>query len=153
MKRKYELNDEQYEYANEWKARHFETCVGIYNFELIFDTIDVNVPIIKCAECNQKCYLDDDISEKELAEIGSKKLFSEKDDPIFIGSRIAESQKEQLHDRLSYAFSMLSGRQQNGGMGSEYSDKEEKESEQAIIDVIDDVIIAFGLKNREQIWK
>lgn len=49
-----------------------------------------------------------------------------------------------LHRRLNYAFSELSGRQQNGGMGTQFDENFDKQAQNNIKDVLYDIIHAFG---------
>lgn len=50
-----------------------------------------------------------------------------------------------LHRRLNFAASQASGRQQNGGMGTEFDDAYEVKAKQDIVDVVKDMMIAFNI--------
>lgn len=51
----------------------------------------------------------------------------------------------KLHKRLSYAGYVLGGMQQNGGQGSEFDEASDKEDKQSLIDIVKDMLVAFGL--------
>jgi hypothetical protein len=51
-----------------------------------------------------------------------------------------------LHKRIDYGISHLSGTQQNGGMGHEFDEERDKQDKQEIKNVLLDVITAFGMK-------
>lgn len=100
-------------------------------------------------------------SDQLIAEIEVKKLLdkypnylSKQDKKIFSGQIFCGSgdwtllKIMALHKRLTYGLSYLSGQQQNGGMGSEYSEKEANQSQLAIDDVIEDIIVALGAHDR-----
>lgn len=53
-------------------------------------------------------------------------------------------QKNQLHKRLEFAFSELGGIQQNGGQGTEFDKKMDKECSENIHSVLADIVYAFG---------
>lgn len=71
--------------------------------------------------------------------------FKDKNKTLFMGAGFHTLfQLAQLHKRLSFAASELSGEQQNGGMGTEFNEQSSKEAEQNIKDVLRDIIHAFG---------
>lgn len=54
-----------------------------------------------------------------------------------------------LHRRLNFAASESSGRQQNGGMGTEYEKAYEVAAKKNIIDVIKDMMVAFNISSTD----
>ena len=54
-----------------------------------------------------------------------------------------------LHKRLEYAVGMLSGMQQNGGMGTEFDKDFNKEANQALINFIKDMMFAFDVSSED----
>jgi hypothetical protein len=54
-----------------------------------------------------------------------------------------------LHKRLSFAFSELSAKQQNGGMGYEFDHDMNKKCEESIKNVIKDIMFAFDLSVKD----
>jgi len=64
---------------------------------------------------------------------------------IFLGSGSYSLQQiRTVFFRLDDAFSHLSGMQQNGGMGTEFSEEYQQKNEEEIKDILRDVICAFG---------
>lgn len=57
----------------------------------------------------------------------------------------------QMHQRLDYAIMILSGAQQNGGMGSDFDEEEDKQSHEDIKNVLKDLLIAFDISAEELI--
>lgn len=53
--------------------------------------------------------------------------------------------KNKLYKRLEYAINHLGGKQQNGGMGTEFDEESDKQDKQALKEVMLDVLTAFGL--------
>lgn len=125
----------------------FDSCIGtIYKcLSGIFpsDFLKINFRNNQSIEIEAKKLLDkypDYISRED------KKIFSEQ---IFCGNGDYSAKNAMaLHQRLNYGLSYLSGEQQNGGMGSEYSEKEANESRTSIDGVIEDIIVALGAKDR-----
>lgn len=50
-----------------------------------------------------------------------------------------------LHKRLNYAISILGGMQQNGGMGSEFSEEEDLQGKNELHEVIKDIACALNV--------
>lgn len=70
------------------------------------------------------------------------------DKKLFMGcGNVSTVRKNDLHCRLEFAVSCLSAIEQNGGMGTEFDEAMDKECRQGIADVIDDMKIAFGIKD------
>ena len=57
----------------------------------------------------------------------------------------------QMHKRLDYAIMTLSGMQQNGGMGSDFDEESDKQDREDILNVLKDLLIAFGVSAEELI--
>lgn len=53
-----------------------------------------------------------------------------------------------IMNRIRKAFSMLSGMQQNGGMGSDFDEKLDEEGRMFLETVVQELINAFGLQNK-----
>ncbi len=76
----------------------------------------------------------------------SKRLFYK---PIFMGNGDKSLLDTiHLHNRMSYGLSLLSGEQQNGGMGYSYSKEDYEEYKKGCFEVVEDVICALGLKEK-----
>ena len=67
-------------------------------------------------------------------------------EPLFMGSgHHSAIECNNLHRRLNFAFSQLSGRQQNGGMGTEFEEEYDKVAKQDIINVVKDIMIGLDV--------
>ncbi len=53
--------------------------------------------------------------------------------------------RNKLHRRIDIAVSALGGIQQNGGMGTEFNEESDKQDQQTLREVAQDVLTAFGL--------
>lgn len=89
----------------------------------------------------------DDFGDARKERYLKEKLYKEEDRSLFMGAGMYSAhQCARLHARLAWAFSCLSGMQQNGGMGSEFDEQSQKEDEESVKDVCRDILHAFGLK-------
>ncbi len=143
---KFELNPLQVKNILSFKENHI--CIQQNDnayINIIFNENEKSNELltIACSDCGvSKDIYDRDHKNNYLSD----KIF---DKTIFLGAgNYSTLLCDKLHARLDYALSILGGQQQNGGMGSEYSNEEEKESESAILDVLKDMIIALGMTDR-----
>lgn len=96
-----------------------------------------------------KFCFDDDLVRKQNYEESSKRLTFGK---LFCGAGYhSQIACNQIHQRLNYAISTLSGAQQNGGMGSDFDEEEDKQSREDIKNVMKDLLIAFNISPEELI--
>ena len=56
-----------------------------------------------------------------------------------------------LHKRLNSAACVLTGQQQNGGQGTEFDEKFDRQCQEHLKDILKDLLIAFGVSPEELI--
>ena len=136
MKSRYELSNSQKNDVISWKENHLTTCHEP-NYIISFSEGYSNIASIKCLKCGSEKQI---LGEYDKSKFDKRIFFR----PIFLGSGSwSENLVDKLHARLDYAISMLGGQQQNGGMGTEYSEKEEQETRMSIIEVVKDIKTAL----------
>lgn len=149
---KFELSPYQVNKIIKWKELHMKECQGImHKFHISFSDETSYCVNLKCLECNKGCNVDDfdEYDKSNKNKYLTDRQFTEY---IFLGAgSFSTLNIDKLHARLAYAVAMLGGQQQNGGMGSEYSVEEEKETEKAIIEVIQDIAVALGVEDKIKI--
>ncbi len=136
MKSRYELSDSQKNDIISWKESHLTVCHKP-DYIISFSEGYANIASIKCLKCGSEKQIWDEYDKSKF----DKRIFFQ---PIFLGSGSwSENLVDKLHARLDYAISMLGGQQQNGGLGSEYSEKEEQEAKTSIVEVVKDIKTAL----------
>lgn len=72
---------------------------------------------------------------------------------LFMGSGYHSTvRKNNLHKRLEFAIHELGGMEQNGGMGTSFDEVFDAEGKQNIKEVVQDIMIAFGLTIEDLKW-
>lgn len=154
MRTSFSLSAEQVDQAISWKKKHLDRCKSelMANFTIMFPehNSQEKVAYIQCMSCKQWGLLMEDrdgsLNNEELSKKVKERLFQ---GMIFMGAGAHSGvMVDLLHRRVDYAISMLSGEQQNGGMGTEYNEKFANEAIESIDAVILDLITALGAQDR-----
>lgn len=82
------------------------------------------------------CEIKDDMWKKDTS----------KTQYLFMGAGYHSSiMLNKLHKKIQYAAGILGGMQQNGGMGSTFSEDSDKQDKQSLKEIVLDILTAFGL--------